>query len=176
MDFINASVDVSTLPAFEEVVLQPVQPLYKKILRIEWMITTAVLVTIELVLLYFIGSLQQPAGWLTLTASVFFLSAIHWISIEKSFPWLAYAVRDKDVMFQKGWLNRSTRICPLNRIQNCTVQSGPLERKYRLASLIIYTAGAEGADLKIPGLQQQEADRLRHFILEKIHQEPDEIN
>jgi hypothetical protein len=46
-----------------------------------------------------------------------------------------------------------------------------LERKFGLASLTIYTAGTEGADMRIPGLEQIEAERLRHFILSKIHSE-----
>ena len=77
-------------------------------------------------------------------------------------------------MHQRGWLIRRLKICPFNRIQNCSLQSGPLERKYGLASLIIYTAGTTGADMRISGLLQEEADKLRHFILSTIHSEADE--
>ncbi len=82
---------------------------------------------------------------------------------------MAFAVRDHDVIFQKGWLIRSIKICPFNRIQNCSIQSGPLERKWGLASLTLYTAGSTGADMRIPGLKQDEAERLRQYILSKIN-------
>ena len=94
--------------------------------------------------------------------------------MQRSFPFLTYAVREKDVIHQRGWLIRTIKVCPFNRIQNCTVRSGPLERKYHLASLIIYTAGSGGADMRISGLLQEEADKLRYYILEKIHAESDE--
>jgi membrane protein YdbS with pleckstrin-like domain len=90
---------------------------------------------------------------------------------EKSFPYRKFAVREKDVIYEKGWILRTTTICPFNRIQNCSVQSGPWERKFKLASLLVYTAGTQGADVRIPGLQQDEAEQLRHFILDKIHAE-----
>ena len=174
MDFINSQVDVKALPASEEVNLQPIQPDYKKILLIEWVITSFFLALVAGVLIYFISSLRQSYGWMLLSASVLLLIFLHFFSIQQSFPFLAFAVRDKDVMCRKGWITRSVKVCPFNRIQNCSVQTGPLERKYGLASLIIYTAGAESADMKIPGLLQEEAERLRHFIMEKIHGEPDE--
>lgn len=174
MDFINSQVDVQTLPAAEDAHLQPVHPDYKKILHIEWVITAAFLIVAAGALLYFISSLRNSYGWMILSAVVLLLILFHFISIQKSFPFLAFAVRDKDVMCRKGWITRSIKISPFNRIQNCSVQSGPIERKYGLSSLIIYTAGSENADLKIPGLLQVEAEKLRHFIMEKIHSEPHE--
>jgi uncharacterized protein len=174
MDFINSQVDVSTLPAAEEIHLHPIHPAYKKILLIEWVITTLFFVLVAGALVFLFSSLRNSYGWMILSASALFLSLVHLISVHKSFPFKAFAVRDKDVMYRKGWINRSIKIIPFNRIQNCSVQSGPLERKHGLASLVVYTAGAESADMKIPGLLQEEADRLRHFIMEKIHGEPDE--
>lgn len=174
MDFINSQVDVKTLPVAEEVDLQPIHPGYKKILFIEWMITSVFLALVAGALIYFISSLQNSYGWIILTASVAFLIFLHFVSIQQSFPFMAFAVRDKDVMYRRGWITRSVKIIPFNRVQNCSVQTGPLERKHGLASLIIYTAGTESADMKIPGLLQEEAEKLRHFIMEKIHGEPDE--
>jgi membrane protein YdbS with pleckstrin-like domain len=174
MDFINSAVDLGSLPVAENINLQPVQPVYKKILLIEWMITSVVLVAISALLLFFIPAMQNSYRWMMPVAAVLLILFLYYLSIQKSFPFLAFAVRDKDVLFQKGWINRSIKITPFNRIQNCSVQTGPLERQYRLASLIIYTAGSEGADMRIPGLLQEEADKLRYFILEKIHKEPNE--
>ncbi|MEJ7911605.1 MAG: PH domain-containing protein [Chitinophagaceae bacterium] len=82
---------------------------------------------------------------------------------------MAYALREHDVIYQKGWLVKSTKVCPFNRVQNCSIQSGPLERRWGLASLVLYTAGSEGADMRIPGLLQNDAESLRQFILSKIN-------
>ncbi len=174
MDFINSPVALESLPKVEEALLKPVHPAYLKILRLEWLITSLILAAIAAVLIFTISSLQQSYGWMVMVGAVVFFASIYYFLQEKSFPFKQFAVRDKDVLYQKGWLIRTLTICPFNRIQNCSVQTGPLERKYGLASLIIYTAGSGGADLRIPGLLQEEADKLRHFILEKIHKEADE--
>ena len=174
MDFINSQLSVAELPAIENISLQPIHPSYRKVLQAEWWITTVFLLLIAAALIYFIPSTRTGIAWIVIGTSAVLLSLIHFVSIERSFPFIAFAIREKDVILQRGWLIRSVKICPFNRIQNCSVQSGPLERKRQLASLVIYTAGSSGADIKIPGLQQEEADRLRYFILEKIHTEPDE--
>ena len=174
MQWINAPVDVKTLPAVEAVELQGVQGAYKKVLRLSWMITSLVLIAITAALLYFIPALWESWGWIALCSAFALISAVQRFFLEKSFPYLAYAVREHDVLLQRGWITRRLRACPFRRIQNCSVQSGPLERVYGLSTLIIYTAGSDGADLHIPGLEDEEADRLRSFILSKIHKEGDE--
>jgi membrane protein YdbS with pleckstrin-like domain len=174
MSFINAPVAVGDLPQVESVSLQPIQPAYLKVLRIEWLITTVILAIVAAVLIFAIPSIRNSYGWLALAGAVIIVSAVNYFFKEKSFPYKKFAVRGKDVIYQSGWLINTTRTCPFNRIQNCTVQTGPLERKYGLAALIIYTAGSDGADMRIPGLLQEEADKLRYFILEQIHKEAHE--
>jgi membrane protein YdbS with pleckstrin-like domain len=169
MDFINAPIDVKALPALEHISLRPVHPSYKKILQIEWFITTIVLSLIAAAIIFTSASVRNSYVWLIILSLVVLFCSFYYIGIQKSFPFLSYAVREKDVIHQKGWIIRQIKTCPFNRIQNCSVQSGPLERKYRLASLTIYTAGTNGADMRISGLLQEEAEKLRHFILHKIH-------
>jgi len=174
MDFINSPVALESLPKVDDALLQPIHPLYLKILRLEWLISSSILAIIAVTLIYTVDSLRHSYGWMIMAGVVLVLAGLYYYLQEKSFPFKQFAVRDKDVIYQKGWLIRTLTVCPFNRIQNCSVQTGPLERKHKLASLIIYTAGSGGADLRIPGLLQEEADGLRHFILEKIHKEADE--
>lgn len=172
MTFLNTAVDLQSLPAAEDVVLQPAHPAYKKVLRTEWAITLLCFTVLAIVCIVVFPFFRQPAGWIILLVGFTLIGLLYYLWIEKSFPFLAFAIRDKDILLQSGWLIRTVKHCPFNRIQNCSVQSGPLERRLGLASLVIYTAGSGGADLRVRGLLQENADRLRHFILETIHQEP----
>lgn len=172
MSFINAEVDVASLPAAENVSLRPVHPSYLKLLRIEWLITTAVLLLTATAAIVFIPVLKKSFWGIMIGATVIIFSAVYFLVQEKAFPFLRYAVREKDVIHQRGWLIRTLKICPFNRIQHCSVETGPLERKFGLASLTLYTAGAEGADLSLSGLPQDEADALRQYVLSKINGEP----
>lgn len=168
MHFTNSQIDIQNLPRADEVVLQPVSPLYLRVLRIEWSITAVILGLITAACLFFLPGLRSSPGWQILCGSYLLIMLFYLVSMERSFPFLAFAVREKDVFSRKGWIIRKLRISHFNRTQNCTVQSGPLERRFGLATLVIYTAGSEGADMRIHGLPAAEADRLRQFILHKI--------
>lgn len=174
MQWINVPVELHNLPKIENLELQPVHPDYKKVLRFTWIITTLVLMGIGAALWLILPGRILYNGMIVVGIVLLLLSIFHRIYIEKSFAYLAYSVRTHDVIFQRGWITRSLRACPYRRIQNCSVQSGPIERRYGLATLIIYTAGSEGADMQLPGLEAEEADRLRHFIMTTIHKEEDD--
>lgn len=169
MSFINSEVDLSLLPAVETVALQPIQKTYLKLLRIEWLLTSLFLASGVALLLFFIPEIRSSWWWLALVLIFTFFIVAYYIIQQKSFSIIAYAVREHDVIYRRGWLVRSTKICPYNRVQNCSIQSGPLERRWGLTSLVLFTAGSEGADMRIPGLLQNEAEELRQFILSKIN-------
>lgn len=169
MTFINAEIDLAALPAFEAVTLRPITQTYRRLLRVEWLITTLVLAIGTILLIVFFPNLKTDYKWIGLVAAYVVLMAMYYFLQEKAFFYKAFAVREHDVIYQRGWLVRKIKFCPYSRIQNCSLQSGPLERKYGLASLMLYTAGSQGADLRIPGLQKEEAEQLRHFILSRIN-------
>ena len=174
MIFINDPVDTTVLPDVTSVELRPVQKNFFTVLVLQWGIITLVLSAIAILAILFIPGMLSFNNWLGPVLGLALVLGLYYFFLNQSFPYLKYAVRERDIIAQRGWIKRSVRVCPFNRVQNCTVQSGPLERRFGLASLIVYTAGANSADLHLSGLLQEEADRLRHFILEKIHSEGDE--
>jgi membrane protein YdbS with pleckstrin-like domain len=95
----------------------------------------------------------------------------------KAFDNMVYALRKHDLVFRKGWLFEKLHIIPLKKIQHCQVKRGPLERRYGLASLKIFTAGGAGADITLSGLTQHDAERLKDWLVitpgEPINPTPD---
>ncbi|MDO9157361.1 MAG: PH domain-containing protein [Sediminibacterium sp.] len=89
-------------------------------------------------------------------------------SIEIGFKNKAWALREKDIQFKKGWLFQSTHIIPFVKVQHCELVSGPIGRKYGLASIRINTAASNNIDIIINGLKQETAEQLKAFIIEKI--------
>ena len=102
--------------------------------------------------------------WLILFAVAVPLFAWPGISV----PRIGYAVRDKDIIYKSGVFWRTVTAIPFNRIQHVEKSSTPLDRRFRLATLQIFTAGGTGGDLKIHGLPAKTAEKLRFFILGKI--------
>jgi membrane protein YdbS with pleckstrin-like domain len=107
--------------------------------------------------------------WLPLSIGVILLTAIATFIIGTgSFKRKGYAVREKDILFRTGWIIQKLHIVPFNRVQHCVVQSGPIGRKFGLASLSIYTAAANISDISIRGLKTEDAETLKGYILEQI--------
>jgi len=55
---------------------------------------------------------------------------------------------------------RETRV-PASRVQHLDLKHGPLERRWKLATLIIHTAGSKMSAVSVSGLDQDDAERLR---------------
>ena len=83
-------------------------------------------------------------------------------------PRRGYVVRDKDIVFRSGVLWRSVTAIPFNRIQHVETSHTPLDRKFDVAALQLFTAGGTGGDLNIAGLATATAERMRIYILEKV--------
>ena len=79
----------------------------------------------------------------------------------------SYALSERDLTYKKGWIFYSTTTIPFNRIQHTEVSQGPLERRYDLSTLKVYTAGGSTSDMAIPGLEEEEAKQLRDYISQK---------
>ena len=101
--------------------------------------------------------------WIVWAISVSF--SLIWPVI--ALPKRGYVVRDKDLLFKKGVIWRSVTAVPFNRIQHVETSHSPLDRKFGLATLQLFTAGGTGGDLKIDGLAADIAEQLRVYILKK---------
>ncbi|WP_046530056.1 MULTISPECIES: PH domain-containing protein [Cellulomonas] len=73
---------------------------------------------------------------------------------------LRYAERDDDLLIRRGIMFRELVVVPYGRMQYVDVSSGPLARRFDIATVQLHTA-APGTDATIPGLPPAEAARLR---------------
>jgi membrane protein YdbS with pleckstrin-like domain len=72
----------------------------------------------------------------------------------------AYREREEDLIVSRGVLVRRVSVVPYGRMQFVEVTAGPFERVFRLATVKLHTAAA-ASDARIPGLEPDEAARLR---------------
>lgn len=77
----------------------------------------------------------------------------------------SYVVSPAGVEICKGVLWRSVVSVARSRVQHTDVVQGPLQRRYRLATLIIYTAGTEHAAIDLAGLARETAIAIRDFLV-----------
>lgn len=172
MEFLNAPVDTETLPRAEEVSLRPVEPAYFTVLRWEWAISSLVMLAIGVAVITLTPGLYLPLWWALIIGGITLLSLAWRFLMEKGFSVKAYAVREQDIIYRSGWIIQHVHTCPFNRVLHSTVTAGPIERRFGLASLVLYSAGPNDTDLKIPGLKEADAYALKEWITKKIDHEP----
>ena len=82
-----------------------------------------------------------------------------------------YEIREDEVDLQRGivWVSRT--LVPLARIQHVDTQSGPLQRRFGLATVVFYTAAGPN---QIPELSTPVASQVRDRIAE-LTREQDEL-
>jgi len=78
-----------------------------------------------------------------------------------------FSLREHDIHYKSGIIWRKTVSLPFNRIQHVELESGPVERIFKLTTLKFFTAGGGKADMKIPALGFERASKLRSFVMEQ---------
>ena len=86
--------------------------------------------------------------------------AIAWVVVSRRFRSWGYAEREDDLLVRRGVMFSRLSVVPYGRMQFIDVQAGPLERLFSLATVRLHTAAA-ATDARIPGLERDEAARLR---------------
>jgi membrane protein YdbS with pleckstrin-like domain len=159
----NEEVQLVELPLVEEVSFQkhPIRYLtYRRLLAtIFWSVPIIGLA---------IPAILSPGIWLAYVGGgLAVLILLTFISIPIGYRKRSYALRERDLTYKKGWIFSSMITIPFNRIQHTEISRGPIERKYELSTLKIYTAGGATSDLSIPGLEAEEAEQLKEFVAKK---------
>lgn len=115
-------------------------------------------------------ALLVPGGWISVALVVAFLGGLLvWFGYfrpARLYRRWSYRIDEKVLELRYGNLFRVRRLIPLSRLQHVDLHRGPLERKFGLASLVLYTAGTHAAIHGIPGLDAEEAVRLRDRLIE----------
>jgi len=104
-------------------------------------------------------SLLVTLGLVAAFTGLLIVQALLWPAL--TWRYLGYAVREHDLLVQKGVLFRRRTSIPMGRIQHVDTHQGPLERFFGLSRLLVYTASTMSADAVIPGLEEDRADGLR---------------
>ena len=164
MNFTNSPINPDGLPTVEEVDFSPLERNYLTVERITLAITMGILLAIGLSLFLSIDRLHDPVIIVSAATLFGLFVAINVVAIHINYKYSGYAIREKDLLYRSGWLQQKTRIVLINRIQHVSVQSGPLERRFGLASVSVYTAGSAAADFTIKGIKEETAKKIKAWV------------
>jgi putative membrane protein len=84
---------------------------------------------------------------------------------------LGWALVDRAVLFKRGWLLREVTVARFSKIQAVTLSESPFDRRHRMASVNVDTAGADDAqNIGVPYLARETADALHGRLAEQAAQ------
>ena len=177
--FVNPEVPPESLPGAEALDWQPLHPRFVRRLQAGALLRIGVLAAAAAVIHFLATSadagvaIRTVAGLLLpMWAVVAVLAAWALIWPTIAVPRRGYVVREKDLLHKSGVLWRSVKAVPFNRVQHTKTDSGPLDRRFGLANLSVFPAGAGGH--KIRGLGSDTAEELRVYVSARIEAESDQ--
>jgi membrane protein YdbS with pleckstrin-like domain len=132
-----------------------------------WIVTAivGVFLLIQLVVNLFGGPWRIAAGVLLAIGVGGFMAWMSHRWPEISYRHTFYRVDPDGIEIRRGVFWRRTINVPRSRVQHTDVSQGPLQRKYDLGTLVIYTAGTDHAKVELSGLSHARALRIRDHLL-----------
>ena len=86
----------------------------------------------------------------------------------KRFRSSAWRLDDDGFAFRRGrFFFRETRV-PASRVQHLDLKHGPFERRWKLATLVIHTAGSKMSAVSVTGLDADDAEALRDRLARQL--------
>jgi membrane protein YdbS with pleckstrin-like domain len=103
-----------------------------------------------------------PVLWFVLAVLAFW-HAYRWP--PRSYAHTFYRVDEQGIEIRRGVYWRTVINVPRSRVQHIDVTQGPIDRRYGLGTLVIYTAGTDHAKVELEGLEHGRALAIREHLL-----------
>ena len=114
--------------------------------------------------LVFLAAQGGRAALISVGTVVVLGAACAWFVRRRYRAW-RYQERHEDLIVARGVMVQRLSVVPYGRMQFVEVTAGPSERSFRLSTVKLHTAAA-ASDARIPGLEREEAARLRDRLTE----------
>ena len=147
---------------------QPIHAAIRKVWLISNLITFAIF-GILTSLAEFALIREIPLPWpVPIFMPIFWISMAYLSSrlVNRQWQVWRYEVTEHEIILCWGVWRQTRRFVPRDRVQHVDITSGPLARKFGLAHVHLYVAGAHGSVGEIPGLTPEEAEELRIMLVE----------
>ncbi len=147
--------------------LQPVEPGYRNALRVRAAILWLPLFIASLFFNRLVLAETAISGLVPALIGAAALSAVV-VAPNRIYRRLGYAIDDRLLRTVRGWLFHIDTVVPFVRVQHIDVVSGPVDKLFGTASLVVHTAGTHNSVVVLPGLSPTRATEIRDIIRSEI--------
>lgn len=166
-EFENQPLDLSGLPRFEEVTYVPLEPKY--LLKRNLSTSISVIIFSGILVVGYFAVPPEYAIYFPWLFAFFFLMFIwRYIINYQLYKRSGYALRERDIIFKRGFLYEKITVVPFNRVQHVSTNRSVLDKALGLSTLNVFTAGGAGSDVAIPGLSPETAGSLKEALAERM--------
>jgi len=124
-----------------------------------WNAVKSIIIPLVVILLFGKGRWPDTYVWV---AAVFLGVSVVWAIIR--YFTFTYRIENGELITRHGLLGRTERHIPLARVQDIRIEQGVLHRLFRMADVLIETAGGRGPEASLSVLARGEAERLRATV------------
>lgn len=164
-NFSNQTVEIDALPKYEEVAFNPISDKYLIKVNIQTLLFLVVALAGWGVLFYY--EMAFLVRILILVAIILYFGFKFWNNFKLQDRY-GYALREKDILYRRGFLISTTTVIPFNRIQHASVSRDILDKFLGISSVQVFTAGGSGSDISVPGLKPEIASGLKEALAKKL--------
>ena len=168
---VSSEIEAPPTPSIADGQLHRLDPRFVQLEQQSGWIGTGVMALLSLPALLLFLWFVRPPSWLAILAAATVsagLGALAWFNHRWpaiAYEHASYRVDAEGLEIRRGVYFRVVINVPRSRVQHIDVSQGPIERRYELGTLIIYTAGTEHAKVELEGLEHGRALRIREHLL-----------
>ena len=91
--------------------------------------------------------------------------------LPKAYNYKGFVIREHDITFRSGIIFPSVITVPFCKIQQVSVCQNPVTRLFGLYSVDLVNGAQLLATIRIPGLTEERADKVKALVIESIKNE-----
>mgnify|MGYP000309563063 FL=1 len=167
--FDNNVINLDEIPRVQQVPKKDLMPLYYQVNLAIRASLTFLLFIVLLVLKYEVFFVLKPNYHNAFHWAIVVVAAFGTFSMLYGYLYdraIAYQVRELDITMYSGVFFKKVVTQPFLRLQHIELKRGPIERKFGLATIQVFSAGGSQHTFSLPGLTLKQATSLRQYILE----------
>ncbi|MDT0677414.1 PH domain-containing protein [Autumnicola musiva] len=166
--FQNKIVAPESLPGFQDV---PYNPLSRKLLSKHFVQISVWMLAVFSFCGYMFFNQQRDELIAGIAIGAILIFCFLYINAWKMQKVYGYCLRERDIIYRRGYITTSTTVISFNRIQHVSISRGILDKFLNISTLKIFTAGGSGSDISIPGLAPEIAQNLKEALIQKISED-----
>jgi len=158
-------------PGVADGVFRQLDPNFIRAERVGWWIAEAVLGAPIIIFLILCWVFRWLDAWVLIpstVAGVLLILLLRFLAMRLP-PWVfnttSYSVSPLGMVIRRGIFWKREEHIPRSRVQHTDVTQGPLQRQFRLGTLILHTAGTHNASVQLSGLNYEHASRIRDYLI-----------